>query len=457
MRALVVALAAFGDFHAFYCGGAAVLHGADPYLQASILRCEHARQPYGLYSGAPGVTAPVPFPGYAFTLFAAFSALPYVPAALLWMVLLLAAVVGASVQAWKLAGRPAWSVLAMLAVPYALTVLVLGETASVALFALCSSALALRLNRPAAAAAWLCVCAVLPHVAAPAFVAMLLWNARSRLAAVCGMAALLAIDLAISGPVGAISYLTRVLPAHAQSEVGYVAQYGVTWILHAAGASDAIALRTGDVSYALFAAAGIWTAFALARKCGDAGLLVLIPAAFSVTGGPFIHYSEITLALPAALVLYARSFGAQRSLLACAVLLVAIPWQWVIPDAALAVPAALAAAFAVALWTLRLGPERAVRAVGAALIGSAVILMVALRAGPQVQHLVSPHVDAALAQASWTGYIRAQGASAGVAWILAKLPTWAGLALLALCGLYGAAQEKFVRPVAIVEMPVGPH
>lgn len=443
----------FADFHAFYCGGAAALHGEDPYAAASIAPCEHAAQPLGLYSSPPGITPPVPFPGYAFVLFAPFAALAYVPAALLWFVLLVACAAGAAALVGEIAGLSAWRAMLVLAVPYAIAVFALGELSSIVLLGLCAAALSLRRDRVAAATAWLCVAALLPQVAAPVFVAILLWDRRARLAMLCAAAGLVCVDVAVSGPAGALAYVTSVLPAHAQSEIGYVAQYGVTWIAHAGGAPDAIALRAGEVSYGLLVAVGVWVAGVLARTSADRAILVLVPAAFAVVGGPFVHYSEMTLALPAILLLLHRTRGRPRSLFACALLLAAVPWQWIVPDAAIALPAILAAIFGIAVGVLGLRAGRALQVTLAALAVGILLLTVALRVGPQVEHGAIVHVDRSLAQASWSTYVRSRLASTGVAWIAAKLPTWAGVWLLAFGSLYAVAQKQLIGSIAIEHPP----
>ena len=444
----------FGDFHAFYCGGAAVLHGSDPYAASSLGACEAQAQPMGLQHVKDGVIAPVPFPGYAFALFVPFAALPYVPAAGLWLALLLVCALAAAVMLARLAGLHTWIALALMAGGFPLAVLVLGEVAPIALAALCAAALALRAKRFWNAAIFLCVAAILPNVLLPAFLAVFIFLPRARVPlTVCG-AGLLALDLIISGPGGALAYFTHVLPAHAQSEIGYVAQYGLTWVLHAAGSPDRAALFAGNVSYVLACAAGIICAGAAARTLRERSLIATLPCAFAVTGGPFVHYSEITLALPALLILFARAGGNHRALCTAALLLLAVPWQWIVGEPQLALPAALVIVYVLSLALTSSG-DYALRASALAVLFASALMAAALHFGPQVQQMHGTRVDPALAQAAWTAYIRTQGASAGTVWWLAKSPTWLGLFLLAACGVYAASKKKFVTAPVVERAPLG--
>jgi hypothetical protein len=442
----------FGDFHAFYCGGAAVLHGVDPYANASIAACEQRAQPFGLHNTAPGVTTPVPFPGYAFAFFTPFAALPYLPAAAMWLALLIACTTAAAVLIARLAQLPLWCSAAIVVPAYAIAVIGLGEVAPIALLALCAAALALRRQRYWFAAAMLCVAAVLPHVVLPAFIAAFVFARRMRgPLIVCGLA-LVALDVLMTGVSGSIEYFTRVLPAHAQSEIGYIAQYGLTWILHGAGMSDRTAVLVGDLSYAAACIAGVVWSAQLARRWNDGAPIVLLPPALAVIGGPFMHYSEITLALPALIILHARVRGVARALAGLAIVLLAVPWQWIVGETQLALPVALLAVFAI-MYGLRGTLDGAIRATFGAVLYAAALLMAALAFGPQVQHLHGARIAGDLAQASWTAYIRSQGASAGTVWWLAKLPTWLGLCLLAGSGAYAAAHKQLVSAAVVDSTP----
>ena len=443
-----------GDFRAFYCGGSVVLHGGNPYEAAPLIACESTPQPFGFHRAPHGLAEPVPFPGYAFALFIPFALLPFVPAALAWIVVQLAALGGAAGLLARMSGRPLAGVLAVFSLGYSAAVWTYGELASFALLCIVAAAFALRRGFTPLAVVALCGAAVLPHVVAPAFIALFLWERRARLPLVLGAAVLIALDLAIGGPSRAVSYFTSVLPAHAQSEIGYVTQYGLTWLLHAAGLPNRVALLCGNLSYVLMAALGIALGGALARRFAEPAFLVATPAGFAVIGGPFMHYSEITLALQLLVLLAARLRGGALTLAGLALLLVALPWQWVIQ--APLIVAFVLAAYAIAVLFLQLGSAIALRTALGAAAYCAVIVIVAAKFGAQIATVAPAHLDPRLAQASWAEYIRTNSSSGGLVWIVAKLPTWIGLVLSALSCAYAVAKKDFVARVAVEQAPVGP-
>jgi alpha-1,2-mannosyltransferase len=444
-----------GDFRAFYCGGSTLLHGANPYEAGPLLHCEQVPQPFGLHTARDRVDLPAPFPGYALALFGLFALLPYPAAAAAWFVLLLACTALACAFTARLVDRPPYAVLTLLAVAFSVAVIPYGELAPVIFAALAGGALALRRGVNAPLILALAVIALLPHVALPVFLALFIWNRAARLpvAAIC--VALAAIDLVVGGPQLAISYLTRVLPNHAASEIGFITQYSMTWFAQGLGASDRVALAAGNISYLVTIVFGIWLAGAAARKFGDPAFLLLVPAALAVTFGSFIHYSEITLAFPAALLLYTRTRGTARNFAAAALVLVALPWQSMITQPALVVPV-VAGTVAIALvvlqypirWSLRLG-------LGAALF-CVLAIVLAWQLGPQTApHAAGAAFDPLLAEASWAQHISDQTSSSGLVWWIPKLPTWIGLLSLALCGAYAVAHEDDITGVVIENAPAG--
>jgi alpha-1,2-mannosyltransferase len=444
-----------GDFRAFYCGGSTLLHGANPYEAGPLLHCEQVPQPFGLHTARDRVDLPAPFPGYALALFAIFALLPYPLAAAAWFVLLLACTALACVFTARLVDRPPYAVLTLLAVAFSVAVIPYGELAPIIFAALAGGALALRrgVNMPLIAA--LAVTALLPHVALPVFLALLIWDRAARLpvAAIC--VALAALDLVIGGPQLAISYFTRVLPNHAASEIGFITQYSMTWFAQGLGAPDRVALAAGNISYLVTIVFGIWLAGVAARKFADPAFLLLVPAALAVTFGSFIHYSEITLAFPAALLLYARTRGTARAFAAAALVLVALPWQSIITQPALVAPV-VAGTVAIALIVLQYPPRWSLRlGLGAALF-CALAIVLAWQLGPQTApHAAGAAFDPLLAEASWARHISDQTSSSGLVWWIPKLPTWIGLVSLALCGAYAVAHKDDIAGVAIENAPAG--
>ena len=83
------------DFRAFYCAGAALDAGADPYRAEPLRSCEVAAWE-AFPAGYPEVAVPAPLPGYALTPFALLARLPYGVAAALWECALVAAFAGSA-------------------------------------------------------------------------------------------------------------------------------------------------------------------------------------------------------------------------------------------------------------------------------------------------------------------------------------------------------------------------
>ena len=121
------------------------------------------------------------------------------------------------------------------------------------------------------------------------------------------------------------SYVTSVVPAHALSEVSRDNQYSLATIAGAFGVPDTSAALLGSLSYIVMTALGVFVAARLWRRYGGAGLAVLVPPAFSLFGGSFVHTAEIAAAVPAALLLATRS-SALRPWCVAALVLLAVPW-----------------------------------------------------------------------------------------------------------------------------------
>ncbi len=444
-----------GDFRAFYCGGSTLLHGANPYNAGPLLHCEQIPAPFGLHTARDRVDLPAPFPGYALALFAIFALLPYPIAAAAWFVLLLACTALGCALTARLIERPPYVVLTLLAVAFSVAVIPYGELAPIIFAALALGALSLRrgINAPLIAA--LAIVALLPHVALPVFLALFIWNRAARLPVAVLCASLAAIDLMIGGPQLAISYFTRVLPNHAASEIGFITQYSMTWFAQGLGAPDHVALAAGNISYLVMVVLGVWLAGIAARRFADPAFLLVIPPAFAVTFGSFIHYSEITLAFPAALLLYARTRGTAQKFAAAALVLVALPWQSIITQPGLVVPV-VAGTVAIALVVLRSSVRASLRlGLGAALF-CALAIVLAWHLGPQTApHAAGASYDPLLAEASWARHISDQTSSSGLVWWVPKLPTWIGLVLLALGGAYAVAHKDDVTGVVIEHAPAG--
>jgi hypothetical protein len=119
-----------------------------------------------------------------------------------------------------------------------------------------------------------------------------------------------------------VEYLSKYLPAHALSELGSVVQFGLSSMLHNFGVPDRAALAIGSAQYALFVIAGILLARSLRREVP--AMTVLVPMAMAVTGGPYIHLTQVAGVLPLAFVTASRT----RSRVAWAgIVLLTVPWN----------------------------------------------------------------------------------------------------------------------------------
>jgi hypothetical protein len=444
----------FGDFRAFYCGAHAVLTGADPYAAPPLYRCESTPMPYGLMHSRLGIAVPAPLPGYAILAFVPFAALPFVMACGVWLLVLLACVVLAARALAILLGRPADLMLWTFVTAVTSVSIPTGETGAPLFAAVLWMAVALRRGAwPLAALAAGCTMLV-PHVGLPAVLGAFLFVPPARKWLIATAAILGAMDVVCGGVHAALSYFTIVLPAHARAEIGSSMQYGVTWMLHSLRASDRAAIAGGELSYVCMAVLGLWTARAYAARRRDAAYAALVPPAFAVFGGTFIHLAQIVVAIPAALLLYMAGGPRMRAVFAAAFLLLACPWL-VIFGKPLLIPIYALLCAGLGIGVLDLRPAAALRAaIGAVLVCAAILFAAAHFGAAYAPVHASAQTHGDLAQNSWAAFVGSHWSSTGIAWWIAKAPTWAGLALLTLGCAYGVAKKDFVAPVAIEEVPV---
>ncbi len=165
--------------------------------------------------------------------------------------------------------------------------------------------------------------AVQPHLAAGPIIATFVLVPPMRLRLALVAATIVLLSLAAGGPHLNLEYLRVVLPAHAASELGMYGQYSLSALLHIVGLSNPVALAVGSAQYAAFLVAGV----ILARLLRDEipGSSILVPLTCAVTGGTFIHQTELAGALPLAFVLAVRL---NTRLAWLGVSLLATPWEW---------------------------------------------------------------------------------------------------------------------------------
>jgi hypothetical protein len=179
--------------------------------------------------------------------------------------------------------------------------------------------------------------------------------------------------------------------------------------------------------------AGVVAGRLAAARTGMPTLLLLVPPAFAVLGGPFVHVQQLEIAIPAALVLSGRrSLDARLS--AIAVTLLAVPWA-AAGFSILNLPVLAAVSFILALDLFGYGPIRAGLAslasiaIAAALLGAFAGLPAAA-IGP-----TDPADEARLAENGWRMYVETTFQGSIVPYIAAKLLGWTGLILIAIAAL----------------------
>lgn len=398
------------DFNAFYCAARTLAAGADPYRFGPLSSCERASLPLPAHAAVPA-----PLPPYAIAAFVPLALLAFPVANAVWIVVLLLAAAAIAWSIVRFSGLPYWLAGICSGSAFLVEPLMNGALAPVPVALLCVAAVALAKQRWTLSAACLGAACVQPHVAAPAMLAafVLVPRMRGRIAVVAGTIA--ALSLAAGGPQTNAEYALRVLPAHAVSELGTAAQYGLSALVHLSGASVRVALLAGTIQYAAFVVAGIVLARSMMRTHPEA--IVLVPLAFAVTGGTFVHQSEVAGALPLALLLAGRggSIAAWWS-----AWLLAIPWEF-----------ELATGFGIAggvVTTAVVAYRRRplVSAIGA---GAAVAIALLLAHARYPMHLQSaplpPVAAGALAEAGWRPI--AEMNPPRLLWLPSHLLTYAGL------------------------------
>ena len=287
-------------FRAFYCAGRAVQDRRDPYRVEPLRSCELAV--FAKHSAA-GVVEPAPFPPFVLAGFALLAMLPYSTALGMYIALLVGATGVAVWSLRRITGFPAPFLTACLLWTTLYRNITFAEIPPLVIGVFCASALLLERGKPRAAAVVAVATLVEPHVAIPSLVALAMYYPRTR-TVLAGLAVIFAlVSLATVGFATCVEYAVKVLPLHAASEVSANDQYSLTWLLHQMRVGDAVALQLGSASYLIMSIAGIAVGRLLAMRYGKPSLLLLVPAAFVMVGGSFIHDIQLPIALPAALVL----------------------------------------------------------------------------------------------------------------------------------------------------------
>jgi hypothetical protein len=222
---------------------------------------------------------------------------------------------------------------------------------------------------------------------------------------------------------GCLEYVATVLPLHAASEIASNAQLSLSAVLHAAGVSATWALRFGEFSYAAMAVAGVWLGRLAATRRADAAFVITVPAALAIAGGTFIHATEMFAAVPLAMLL-ART----RRAAAAALVLLSVPWFTVL-DGGMPAAFILLAAIVVFYEARQFGGKPIVAPVVSAC--AVAVLVYASHAHVRLAPVWHPAPNSLYPQESWRMLtVQTLSSNDGASWLL-RVPSWAGLLLLA--------------------------
>ena len=428
------------DFRAFYCAGAVVADHRDPYRTEPLRRCENEARGFTGGRGVP-FAIPAPLPGYALAPFVLLSRLPHRLAAALFVAALLASLALAVVVLSRLCELRVETIFAAVLLE-ALFAVFLGQIVPLICAATVTAAFFVARGRDRAAALAASFAMLEPHLGLPVCLALFIARPRAR-AVLVGCGALCALlSVALLGLDANIEYVRDVLPAHALSEISNEEQYSLAYLAHLAGIGERAAGGLGTLSYFVMLAAGIAAGRIAAARTGRTALLLLVPPAFAVIGGPYMHVQQLAIAIPAALLL-GGSHGREARPSAVAVMLLAVPWS-ATGFSILNLPLVAAVTFVLAIDLFGASPRRAGLVSVASLVFLVVLLLTlapipAARIGP-----VDPSQGNALADSGWRNYVDVAFHSSIVPYTFAKMLGWSGLILIAL----DAAGFNPARPAA---------
>jgi hypothetical protein len=425
------------DFRAYYCASLAQREGFDPYFSQPLHGCENST-PAPYYRAPAKVTVPAPYPPYALALLAPLTLLPFDIAAMLWWGLLALAIAIAAYALAQAAKQPLLIAWAALALSLGLTSFASGNVMPLSLAAVVVAALCAARGRPALAVAAMAVATVEPQIALPAALGLFIAYPAIRLRLALTGAVIAALSIVSGGLYTSIDYLAKVLPAHALSEVSRDNQYSLSTVLAALGVPDASAAVAGSISYLAMTGLGLFVGLRLACRYDDLALAVLVPPAFAVFGGSFVHVEQIAAAVPACLLLVTHA-QVQRGWLGAALLLLAVPWMMATSAALFLAPIFPLAYLAYTLWRNR------TLVLAMALVAFVVIFglfALAQTPGPATVHAhIYPLIDPRLAEASWRQLVLGNVTNRPVMWLL-RLPSWAGLVAFMLPALLLARRPQ---------------
>ena len=180
-------------------------------------------------------------------------------------------------------------------------------------------------------------------------------------------------------------------------------------MLALAGAAPAAAEALGTLDYVAMVVLGIWAAAQTAARWRQPAVIALLPPAFAVLGGPFVHEHHLAMAIPMALLAFAQT---RRREFVAAIVLLGAPW------------------FSFA----------------------EVVLLQLRHSDVGMLHVTFPPIRPDdLAEAEWANYIAALAAAIApgklpmLLMLLFKLPQWLGVALVVVPLLAASARFAAIR------------
>jgi len=409
------------DFSDFYCAGAALDRGHDPYRYEPLHACEHAVNAGAAYRSDPRRVVPAPLPPYDLPPFMLVARSSFGMARTIGAAGIVLALV-ATLWGLSLLELPIDVAALALLLPGGYVLLNAGQVVPYALACLVLCGVALARGRDALAGVLAALTLIEPHLGLPVCAALLVWVARSRVALLATALALFAIGALVVGGTGIIEYVTRVLPAQAAAESGYAYQYSLTYLLRTLGVPAAPALLAGEISYAGALILAVWIGNRAAGSLGRRELLALLPGGCSVIAGAYVHMVDLAFALPATLVLAMALRGRAKAVATVALCLLAVPWipVWITKKLF------LVTLFVVAVLLLRLGARPALGVPVFLGIAATIYALELAPPPPLVAITPGPISPTDLAQDAWRQYVAALGAPS-LGWLAVKFPTWAAL------------------------------
>jgi hypothetical protein len=397
------------DFRAFYCGGRAVVARADPYRVEPAHSCQVAALNAAGFRAIGGLTVPTPQPPYGLAFFSLFAALPFLFASVLWFALSVAAWLRTVFLLRDMTGLGvAWPLFATFGLAL-LGSLALGQIVPVLMWLVAECAAALHAGDERRAALFATLSTIEPATGGALWLTLFALRPGARRTLALGAVALLAVSLLALRPEQCVEWLTQVLPAHASSELNNPEQFSLSSVLALAGAAPAAAEALGTLDYVAMVVLGIWAAAQTAARWRQPAVIALLPPAFAVLGGPFVHEHHLAMAIPMALLAFAQT---RRREFVAAIVLLGAPW------------------FSFA----------------------EVVLLQLRHSDVGMLHVTFPPIRPDdLAEAEWANYIAALAAAIApgklpmLLMLLFKLPQWLGVALVVVPLLGASARFAAIR------------